>query len=98
MLRSHRIRVIRYRRRLLLVGIHCDSRKTSRSRATFQIPWSDRGSRMRGIHRSPWPAAMAALLLLVQAAAAFPPSSDDRRRFVGKILDAGKELTASAKP
>src|ERR1700754_2120747 len=53
---------------------------------------------MRGILRSPWPAAMAVLLLLAQAAAAFPPSSEDRRRFVGKILDSGKELTASAKP
>jgi len=53
---------------------------------------------MRGILRTPWPAAIAVLMLLVQSAAAFPPSSEDRRRFVTKILDAGKELTASARP
>jgi hypothetical protein len=52
---------------------------------------------MRGISRFAWPAAVA-VLLLADTAAAFPPSADDRRKFIAKILDSGKELTASAKP
>lgn len=52
---------------------------------------------MRGISRFAWPAAMA-LLLLAGTAAAFPPSADDRRKFITKILDSGKELTARATP
>ncbi|MBI3436365.1 MAG: hypothetical protein HY056_15040 [Proteobacteria bacterium] len=38
------------------------------------------------------------LLLAPHVAMAFPPSAEDRRRFAGRILDATRELTASARP